>query len=137
MTCEECETSVLVGDPPEAGAAEHLKSCEACRAFAAESREALELAAMPPLSAGDRAAMAALPASVEAGWRARQRRRGLFGKVAGYAVAAGLGALVATGALLSRPAHAVADESVDTGPWVTEEADEQPELASDDFDLSS
>ena len=30
-----------------------------------------------------------------------------------------------------------ADESVDTGPWVTEEADEQPELASDDFDLSS
>jgi hypothetical protein len=149
MTCEDCEARVLdaltePGDQsPEL--AEHLAGCEGCRAFAAETAEALELAAPPALTAQDQAALAALPGSTLAAWRDRHQPRGLLQRVLSLAVAAALGGLIASTALLSVGAGAgsdgamreVAVVSVDTGWNLTEEEDSAAALpAEDEFDPS-
>lgn len=100
MTCEDFELEL--GEPALSVAARaHVAGCAACR----ESYEVVTLAALPPESAAERAALANLPAATLTAWRAKDRRRDLVGRVVGLAVAAGLGAVVATAVLLElRPA---------------------------------
>lgn len=98
MTCDDAEVMVTSGEGSDELRA-HLMACEACSAFAAQARLALEWAALPTPAPATQARLDALPGAVQAEWTKLQRRRSVVQRVLGYAVAAGFGALVATAAL--------------------------------------
>ena len=81
---------------PSAEARVHLESCASCR----EAARLVGLAALPPLSDAERAMLHGLEASVQRAHHATSRREGFVRRVASLALAAGLGALVASAAVL-------------------------------------
>lgn len=101
MNCEDFELELGDGELSAAAQA-HLDGCARCR----ETYEVVALAALPEVSATERARLAGVAPAARAAWSARQRRDGWLGRVAGLALAAGLGAVVASAVLLSRPAPA-------------------------------
>jgi hypothetical protein len=94
MTCEDFELEL--GAPElSAEARAHLETCPGCR----ETYEVVTLAALPEVTAAERSAVAGVAASTHAAWLAQDRRRARLSWVVGLAVAAGLGAVVATGVM--------------------------------------
>jgi len=139
MTCDEWQTLALTGD---AAAAEHLESCPGCRDEYAKAQAALALAAMPALSKEETAQLHSLAGSTWSGWRHAESRRSRWRQVAGLAVAAAVGGLIASAALLRQAPHspaplrAVAAEVASTG----EEAlplDARLAVSDDEFDPSA
>lgn len=124
MTCEEVELEL---PEPSEQARAHLETCASCR----DTAKLLGLATLPPLSEAERAMLAGLATSLP---RAvvPPRRDGLVRRVASLAVAAGLGALVASAAMLKfSPAPRIETRTVLVTP------PEIPVLeVSDELDLS-
>jgi hypothetical protein len=100
LSCEEVELSLLEPQRSDAVRA-HLSGCEKCRAFEKDLGEIGELAALPELTGGERAKLLGLAPRTLARVRQGEVRWGAVRRVAGLALAAGLGALVATVALRS------------------------------------
>jgi predicted anti-sigma-YlaC factor YlaD len=96
MTCDEAVLELKAEAPsPEVQA--HLDGCGACR----DAALVLGLAALPPVSAVERAALNDLPRRVVAAARVDGRARfSSVRQLASLALAAGLGAIVASGVLL-------------------------------------
>ena len=92
MTCDELELLLPEG-ADEAAAQAHLATCANCR----ETMAALTAAAQPPLTRVEKTKLEALPSAVQAEWTQRQHRRGMARTVVGFAIAASLGAVVASG----------------------------------------
>jgi predicted anti-sigma-YlaC factor YlaD len=102
MTCDEVELEVVCGGEPSAAAREHLSGCEQCRAFQASSARVLADAALPAVSAEEKASQQSLAPRVLHQWKKQDRQRSVIRRVAGLAMAACLGAAVASAALLPR-----------------------------------
>ena len=138
-TCDDFELMLLEGPrTPEVEA--HLAGCERCRAFARDAERVVELARLPEPTAAERAKLAGLAPAALADLRARSRRRGLLRQGLGRAVAAGLGALVATTALPrgSAPSgHVPAAASAGDVPLMDFPLlpDDVPVASADDVDL--
>jgi predicted anti-sigma-YlaC factor YlaD len=108
MTCEDLELSLL--EQPSALSEEaraHLEGCAACRAFQADAGLLLQAARLPEPSSVERARLERLPLTTKQAWRREQGLRlgqaprgSWVQRLAGLAVAAGLGAAVASGVLL-------------------------------------
>lgn len=138
MTCDEVQLELTTAQRPLSAEVEaHLGGCEACRAFEAEAVEVLGLAALPELSASERAKLAALPVTLHGAWRARERRRSGLRDFVRLALAAGIGALVASAVWSARPAKtvlverhvpaaAVASASASGAEWI-----DDPNLSDD------
>jgi hypothetical protein len=125
ITCEEVELEL---PEPSVEARAHLETCAACR----ETAKLLGLATLPPLSEAERAMLGGLAASLQREVQAPRRRDSVAGRVASLALAAGLGALVASAAMLKlSPEPRVETRTVLVTP------PEIPVLeVSDEFDLS-
>ncbi|MEW5738762.1 MAG: hypothetical protein AB1938_07535 [Myxococcota bacterium] len=94
MACEDFELEL--GAPAlSAPARAHLETCASCR----EAYEVVALAALPEATAVERAALVGLSSSALGAWRAQDRKRDRLSRFAGLALAAGLGAVVATGVM--------------------------------------
>jgi predicted anti-sigma-YlaC factor YlaD len=123
MTCDET-LNELTGGPPSPAVHAHLAECEACR----EAAHVVAAAALPPLSLAEQEALATLPANTRSRYfeaehhRAEQTAR--WRQAGWLAVAAGLGALLATGAnalrAVERPARVV-PASVASNPRAPQE----------------
>lgn len=124
MTCEDFELEL--GEPAlSADAQAHLSACAACR----ETYEVVALAALPEPTAAERAALAGLESAVRAAWQRDARRRDVVSRVVGLAIAAGVGALVATGVMWRlRPEPAPQPVPKVAAPAVTAPADVEPVL---------
>lgn len=96
MKCEDVILELGPGEPSLA-VATHLAECPECRSAA----DALALAALPPLSAPETVGLSGLARRTERAWQAQEQRRveraGWWRQTARLALAAGLGALVASG----------------------------------------
>ena len=92
MNCDEVELVLPEGAGDPAVQA-HLSECAACR----EAAAVLSLSAQPPLSAGEKAKLSSLPVAVQNEWARMARRRDAARKFVGLAVAASLGAVIASG----------------------------------------
>ena len=92
MTCDELEVSLPEGAADEAVQG-HLAQCESCR----EAAAVVALATQAALSPVERARLASLPLGVQSQWDRLQRRRAGARKFIGLAVAASLGAVIASG----------------------------------------
>ncbi len=98
MPCEDVE--IELSELPKTYSAElteHLKGCASCQ----QTARVLGLATLPEPSALERATLTQLPLKTHLAWRAKEARRFSVQRVAGYALAAGLGALVASASFLS------------------------------------
>ncbi len=102
MTCEETELELVTSEAPSPGALEHLATCERCRAFQASSAQLLADAALPAPSAEEKARLSTLAPRVLQGFQRTDRRRSFARRVVSLAVAACMGAAVASAALLPR-----------------------------------
>jgi len=102
MTCDETEVELVTSEALSPGAAAHLQSCAKCRAFQSSSAQLVSDAALPPPSAEEKARLSTLAPRVHAGFQRVERRRSFARRVVSLAVAACLGAAVASAALLSR-----------------------------------
>ncbi|MHB8879368.1 MAG: hypothetical protein ACYC8T_37210 [Myxococcaceae bacterium] len=125
MTCDEFEALALSGDGP---ALAHVEGCARCRGEVEKAKRALELTALPPLTAADRGQLAGLAASTLTAWRGTERRRGLFCRVAGLAVAAALGGLVASAVVLRYAGLGPAPAAGESWPLESDVAPEDDEL---------
>ena len=98
LSCEDVELSLLEpGRSDEVRA--HLAACEKCRAFEKDMGQVSELAALPELSGAERAKLLGLAPRTLARVRQGEARWGAVRRVASLALAASIGALVATAAL--------------------------------------
>lgn len=102
MTCDDVELALVTGEGLSAEAREHLATCERCAVFQRDAVQLLDDAALPPMSASEKAAAASLAPRVHQAWKATERRRGVLRRFAGLAVAACMGAAVASAALVPR-----------------------------------
>lgn len=126
MNCEDVELE-LSGAEPSPEARVHLEQCASCQ----QTARVLGLAALPPLSQAERLMLSSLAAStVELGRSQRRRGEGAR-RLASLALAAGLGALLAS-AVVSRPVPA-SEPEVRT---VLVAAPEMPVLEFDEANLS-
>ena len=90
MTCDELELRL----PDESDDVQaHLAGCAACR----QSTAILWAVAQPPLGPSDKAKLAGLSSAVQSQWVVLQRRRTLAQRFVGLAIAASVGAVVASG----------------------------------------
>jgi hypothetical protein len=103
MNCTEAVLELSQSEPSESSESlrVHLAGCAECRA----SAQVLALAALPPPSGAEQAALERLAAGALVAWDAREERRTRWrarGRQAlRLALAAGLGAMLASGALLA------------------------------------
>lgn len=135
MTCDECQTLALTGDP---AAAEHLETCLTCQAEHAKAQAALELAALPALSEEETSRLGLLEASTGAAWRRAEGRRSAWRRVAGLAVAAAVGGLIASAALLRPDPHSrVAPRAEAVTVALADEGAGALEAGDDEFDPSA
>lgn len=95
MKCEDVELE-LSGGELSTEAREHLEGCASCQATA----KLLGLAALPPLSETERLVLGGLAASTQKTWRETRRRSGAASRLASLALAAGVGALLASAVLM-------------------------------------
>jgi hypothetical protein len=128
--CE--ETLEALSEQGSAGLTEaqrtHLAGCEDCRA----ARSTLELAGLPPVSEAELAALAASEGALLSAWQAQQpppavislasRRAPVWRQLTQLALAASLGAVVASAVFLRHPASGLgAERPVSLTPVVLEE----------------
>ena len=148
MQCDDAE--IELSEEPKtysAELAEHLKGCASCQ----QTARVMELAALPEPTALERSALTQLPLKTHLAWRSQEARRFSVQRVAGYALAAGVGAMVASAGFLSfhtraplvtEPAqHTVMRQQAPVPPfdsdWDT--SDDGPAAADDEtpfFDVS-
>jgi hypothetical protein len=102
MTCDEVELALVTGEGLSAEEREHLATCERCAVFQRDAVQLMADAALPAMSASEKAAAASLAPRVHQAWKASERRRGVLRRFAGLAVAACMGAAVASAALVPR-----------------------------------
>ena len=99
MTCDDVQLLLSTEARPLSPEVEsHLAGCEACRAYEADAQVVLGLAGLPELSAAERAKLATLPVSTRAAWDRARPGRGRLAELARLALAAGVGALLASAA---------------------------------------
>ncbi|MBK7863476.1 MAG: hypothetical protein IPJ65_33720 [Archangiaceae bacterium] len=124
MTCEDLELSVLTEEALNDEARAHLASCARCQAFQSGSAQLLADAALPEPTAEEKAALAGLAPRLLQGWRVVDRRRSFARRALGLAVAACVGAAVASAALLPhlqpRVPFAPAGDTVTASEWPLE-----------------
>jgi len=129
MNCEDVELE-LSGGEPSVEARAHVSDCAACQATA----RVLGLAALPPLSEKERMLINGLAASTQQRWQAQERRGGAVRQWASLALAAGLGALLASAVLVkTAPRPVMPEPQVRT---VLVSAPEVPVLDFDEANLS-
>ncbi len=126
--CEDVELALVIGEPLNDELNQHRSGCEQCTAFAAESAQLLADAALPPMTASEKAALATLAPRVQQQWKQKNTRTGLLRRFASLAIAAGLGAAIASAALVPKLSRDVLPASSD-GPEFSVSA---PELAASD-----
>jgi hypothetical protein len=134
-----CDDVLLeLGSPATSEAVRaHLEGCAECRSTAV----LIDLAALPPVSSAERAGLEGLASATQARWRSQEHRRvegaGRWQRLAQLALAAGVGALLATGALSWRQhrAGAVSPSAV-TFQLVALEVPVLPEPELDEPNLS-
>jgi hypothetical protein len=102
MTCEDVELELSSPEPSEPARA-HLASCLGCQ----ETARLLSLAALPAVSDSERAALVGLEQDTVRAWKAEHRRGEAVKRAASLLLAAGLGALIASGLLLNTTPPAV------------------------------
>jgi hypothetical protein len=95
LNCEDVEVELSGGTPSDAARA-HLESCASCR----ETASVLGLATLPPLSDAERLLLSGLSATTTRAWKDRQSRSSSVRRFGSLALAAGLGALLASGLVL-------------------------------------
>ncbi len=94
MTCDELEVLLPDGaNDPEARA--HLAECADCR----ESAAVLTMAAMPALTVNDKAKLVGLASAAHNQWTSNQQRRSNSQRFLGLAMAASMGAILASGVM--------------------------------------
>jgi anti-sigma factor RsiW len=98
LSCEEVELSLLEPGRSEEVRA-HLQGCEKCRAFEKDLGAVESLAALPEPTGAERAKLVGLAPRTLSLVRAQEHRWSVTRRFAGFALAAGLGALVAGVAL--------------------------------------
>lgn len=95
MKCEDVELELTGAEPsPEARA--HLEGCRACQ----DTARLLGLATLPPPSQAERLVLSGVATSTQRAWNQSQRRFSTLRRVASLALAAGVGALVASTAVV-------------------------------------
>ncbi len=94
MNCDEVELS-LPEKAEDAAVRAHLLECVAC----SETAAVLSLAAQSPLGAAEKAKLSSLPLAAQSQWARLSRRREAARKFIGLAVAASLGAVIASGVM--------------------------------------
>lgn len=140
MTCDEVELSLTSGEELGAAAREHLGACERCRAFQAASARLLADAALPEPSIEEKASLQGLAPRVLQEWSRLHRRRSFARRVMGLALAACVGAAVASAALLPKlaappsPSGEVPDLSLAYEPELVSSSDTDDGL--EDFEVS-
>ncbi len=93
LSCEDVELALL--EPVRSDEVRaHLGGCEKCRAFEKDLGEVAALAALPEPSGAERAKLLGLAPRALAQVRRQQSRGSVVKQMAGFAIAAGLGALV-------------------------------------------
>jgi hypothetical protein len=105
MTCDQVELALVVGEGLSEPEQEHLAGCEKCQAFQLSSAQLVQDAALPPVSASEKAALSALAPRVLTHWKQKDTRRGVVRRFVGLALAACMGAAVASAALVPRLAQ--------------------------------
>lgn len=133
MNCEDVELE-LSGGEPSAEAKAHLAGCASCQATA----QVLGLAALPPVTDAERLVLRGLEGSTLRAWRAEKGRGAQVRRVGSLLLAAGLGALVASGLLLQTRAVEPRVETVYVAaPEVPVLELEEPNLSDDEvfFDV--
>ena len=105
MNCEDVELE-LSGDEPSVEARAHLADCASCQATA----RVLGLSALPPLSEIERMTLNGLAVSTQQAWSKQQKRGGALRQWGSLALAAGIGALIASAVLLKPTPKAVTVE---------------------------
>ena len=91
MTCEDIE--LALSEMPQTLPREvvaHLRTCASCT----DTARVLSLAVLPELTAVEHGRLSQMPMATQAAWRRQESSRLNFRRVAGYALAAGLGALI-------------------------------------------
>lgn len=129
MTCDELQLTFPEG-AADLVAQAHLEGCADCR----DALQVLTLAAQPEPTAGERAKLVGLPPAVQAEWVRLQRRQGAVRTFAGLALAASLGALVASGVMwkLTPAPSAVARPAGDGDAELVVWMEDSTPLAADD-----
>lgn len=127
MTCDELQLTFPEGAADMVAQA-HLETCADCR----ESLEAVTLAAQPVPSAAERAKLVGLPAAVQTAWVTAQRKQSARRSVASLALAASVGALVATGVMWKLRAPEPAASVPVAEPTVVVWMEDATPLAADD-----
>ncbi len=102
MTCDDVELELVTSEELSPAAREHLASCEKCRAYQASSARLLADAALPAPTAEEKAALNGLAPRVLHQYQRADRRRSVVRRLAGLAMAACVGAVVASAALLPK-----------------------------------
>lgn len=95
MNCDDVALELSGGDPSNEARA-HLAECSDCQATA----RVLGLVELPALTQAERLVVGGLAASTQQAWRARRSRGEGLRRVASLALAAGLGALLASALLV-------------------------------------
>ena len=93
MTCEELE--LLLPDVEDPQAQAHLAGCARCR----QTAEVMSMAAQPALSPTEKARLIGLASAVQGQWARLQNRRSTAQRFTGLAIAASLGAIIASGVM--------------------------------------
>lgn len=138
MKCEDVLLQ-LDGREPSAELAAHLEACPECRSAA----DVLALAALPRVSRAEQAQLDGLAGSTLAAWRRHEAPRGAqrrwWVEATRLALAAGLGALVASGAHALR-AGSTTSTTMGSRPYDLEavalEVPTLTDLDGDEFNLS-
>lgn len=95
MNCEDVEVELSGGSLSEEARA-HVQTCASCT----ETAKVLGLATLPPVSESEKLLLSGLAATTQKAWRDQQSRSSSARRVGSLALAAGLGALLASGALM-------------------------------------
>ena len=128
MNCEDVELEL--SDEPSIEARAHLADCASCQATA----RVLGLAALPPLSETERMMLNGLATATQQVWKKQHQQRGALRQWTSLALAAGIGALIASAVLVrNTPAPVKVEPLVRT---VVMTAPEVPVLDFDEANLS-
>jgi hypothetical protein len=137
MNCEAVELELSDAEP-SAEAREHLAGCISCQ----ESVRVLGLASLPVPSQTERLVLTGLATSTQRAWNQSQRRFTTIRRVASLVLAAGVGALVASTAVLKlapTPATRIETRVVTMAPLEVPSFDvsDEPNLSDDEvfFDV--
>lgn len=102
MTCEEAELELVTADAVSAEVKQHVATCESCKAFQTQSASIISAASLPAPTAEEKASLTGLAPRVLMTFKQAERRGSFVRRIAGLAMAAGLGAAVASAALLPK-----------------------------------